>query len=174
MSRLLQQVRDIDKVHNDFLDRVRHLSHEQFNKKPGADQWSLGQALYHIWFASHFTHGFMDKRLKENKVVQPTSLKTAFRTLILQIALAAPIKFKAPKAVQAVPDEITFADLENSFKKTHANLERLAGGFPKELENKEIFKHPRIGYINASQTFTFLKSHAMHHQPQIENLLRSV
>jgi uncharacterized damage-inducible protein DinB len=173
-QQLLNQVKEINQLHRSYLDKSRNLSQEQFNKKPGPDQWSIAQTLYHIWFASDFTHKFMEKRIQEKKVTTRTTLKTAYRNVLLHLFLALPIKFKAPKAVSVIPDEITFDELENSFKQIHANFESFLQRFPAELEDKEIFKHPRIGYINAGQTFSFIKAHALHHKPQIENLLKTV
>ena len=171
-QQLRNQLREISELHDSYLSKVRGLSHEQFNKKPTSDQWSLGQVMYHLWNASNFTQTFMEKRIAEKKVTQPSGLKSSIKSIILQIALASPIKYKAPKSVQTVPDEVSFADLESSFKKTAENFDRMMQNFPKELEGKEIFKHPRTGYINASQTFSFIKAHALHHKPQLENLLR--
>jgi hypothetical protein len=116
----------------------------------------------------------MEKRIQENKVTQKTGIKNAYRTFLLQVFLALPIKFKAPRTVAEIPAESSFGDLEQSFKQTAANYKKMVENLPAALEGKEIFKHPRIGYINASQTFTFLKAHALHHKPQIENLLKSV
>jgi uncharacterized damage-inducible protein DinB len=169
---LIKQIKEIDRVHDNYLSQARHLSHEQFNRKPAADQWSLAQVLYHLWNASNFTQSFMEKRIAEKKVTQAAGLKSAVKSIILQIALAAPVKFKAPRAVSEIPAEMSFAELENNFKKTAENFERMMQQFPKEYEDKEIFKHPRTGYINAAQTFRFLKAHALHHQPQIEALVR--
>ena len=171
---LLNQVREINEVHTSYLNIAKLLSHEQFNKKPAPDQWSMAQVLYHLWNAYNFSQTFMERRIQEKKVTQTTGLKTLLKYILLQVSLALPIKFKAPRSAADFPAIIQFDVLEQSFAKSAQNFEKMLENFPPALEDKEIFKHPRVGYLNASQTFSFIKAHAQHHGTQISQLLKTI
>jgi uncharacterized damage-inducible protein DinB len=173
-QQLLNQAREINEIHTSYMNKAKPLSYEQFNKKPAPDQWSIAQVLHHLWNAYNFSQTFMEKRIQEKKVTQTTGLKTLYKYILLQVALALPIKYKAPRAIADLPAEVSFDVLEQSFKQTALNYEKMLDNLPAALEDKEIFKHPRVGYLNASQTFSFIKAHALHHKAQIENLLKNV
>lgn len=162
----------LEAVHREYLALTRDLGPEQLNRKPAPDQWSAGQVLYHLLNVLQATHSFMSKRIAEKKVNNPAGMKNQLRSILLRVALASPLKFKAPRAAGEIPAQVDYAATAAGIEKSIGELRQLLESLPREYEDKELFKHPRAGYINAAQTLDFLVDHARHHRAQLESLVR--
>lgn len=153
-----------------WLDRAEKYPDELIHRKPSETEWSLQQVLLHIIQIQDVASTVLQKQLANSKELRPTQLKTWYRYALLKLALKSSKKFKAPKVVANVSNEKSLSELRQLWEKSYRNISQIVNNFPKELENKLIFRHPVIGWINIGQTTGFMLDHLKHHQKQIESL----
>lgn len=170
-EQLASKYAEVEKIKNKFLSKVVHLSQEQLNKVPENGGWSAAQVLYHCAYAESGTLLVIHKNLDENKVNSKSDIGSVFRNILLVISLKLPLKFKAPKAVSKVPEEISFEEIKIYFENNSLKFKKLLFDLPEALEDKFIFKHPRAGMFNIIQTINFTREHYLHHEKQLEDLL---
>jgi len=172
---LVQKLDEIEKMYNDYLDQARNLSEEQFNYKPNQESWSIAQVLHHIWFATDGTYLYINKKLSQNIEFKPSGFVHSIRSFGLNTVLHSSLKLKAPEYIKNnVIKHGTYEQISTLSEKTFQNFRLLLQTFPENLEGKEIFKHPIVGWVNISQALGFLKGHTVHHKMQIEALLKQV
>lgn len=87
------------------------------------------------------------------------------------VFLKLPLKFKAPKIVSSVPENISLDSLKSDYDKNTVSFKQLLQNFPNELMGKLIFKHPIVGLLTIEQTVGFLAEHYLHHERQMDKLL---
>lgn len=171
---LNSRLQSIEQLHLDYLKQLEGLNSEQLNRQPVPGQWSAGQVMHHLLGVLNQTRAFMEKRIGEKKVSTPAGLKNSMRSFLLQVALALPIKYKAPRAAGPVPDTVQPNELRSGMTESLKLFRQLIESIPDEYAGKEIFKHPRIGYITPEQTLSFIEAHALHHKPQLDALLKGI
>jgi len=169
---LTEKYEEIAKVKESFLKKISKLSHEELNKIPADGGWSAGQVLYHVAFAESGTILVIRKNLAENKVKLSSDLMSVVRNVLLVLTLKSPLKFKAPKVVSKVPETTTYEELKSYFDKNTAEFRQILEKLPSELEDKFIFKHPFGGLFNIAQTLNFTREHYLHHERQLNALLK--
>ena len=147
----------------------------------GMQHWnSNGKwAIFHL-FSDYFPTIFRlvsDRIKRENKKISQPELipvagfKSTLRYLLIKFVLNSPIKVKAPKGVDNVPEVTTIEQIKQGVNKNLQALEEFINRYPVELNQKAIFKHPLAGRINLYQTIQFLNDHLMHHDRQIRQII---
>ena len=86
--------------------------------------------------------------------------------------MRSPLKIKAPAVASKVPDSITIDEIKEYFAMNSENYRQLLNDLPMELEDKQIFKHPLAGLFNIEQTIHFVREHYLHHEKQVNALLK--
>lgn len=170
-AQLTEKYSDIEAVKSKFLKKVAGLSNEQLNRIPADGGWSAGQTLFHCAFAESGTIIVINKNLAENSVQTKSDFGSVFRNILLVIFLKLPLKFKAPKQVSKVPENITLDEVKKYFDKNTADFKKVLQDLPVELEDKFIFKHPRSGLFSITQTLNFVREHYLHHERQLDALI---
>lgn len=163
---------DIEGIKNQFLKKVEKVSYEKFNQKPDDDSWSLAQVFYHIYFVEFGTITTINKNLKADKVKLKAGFSNSIRSLLLNMILKSPFKFKAPQVVSEVPAKISLQEIKEMFDKNTLAFKTILVDLPVELEHKLIFKHPFAGLFTINETLHFVKEHYLHHEMQLDRLLR--
>ena len=143
---------------------------ELFHFQPEGNEWSLQQVLLHMAQIQDFVGVVLKKQLTKQDELRNTKLKNWYRYIMLKLALASSKKFKAPKIVSIIENDISLGQIKENWNQSYTNFVQFMKSFPKDLENKLIYKHPVIGWININQTLGFMLSHMKHHQKQIESL----
>lgn len=170
-AKLTEKYDDIEVLKRKFLKKVTGLSNEQLNKIPTNGGWSAGQTLYHCAFAESGTILVINNNIATNNTNKKSDLGSVFRNILLVIFLKLPLKFKAPKQVSKVPEQISLKELQTYYDKNTADFKKILNDLPEELEDKFIFKHPRSGLFNIDQTLNFVREHYLHHERQLDALL---
>jgi hypothetical protein len=166
------QFKRLEKLKNEFAQKVKGLSLERINKKPDGNKWSIGQVYYHLFLVEEGTYKYLTEKTKEINNISDSGLKSWYRTALLKIFLWLPVKFKAPRTVSdSIPEFIDFDRLMGDWNMLREKLSLLLHAQEERHLRRKIFKHPRIGYINFYQTLEFIESHHRHHIKQINDLL---
>jgi hypothetical protein len=96
------------------------------------------------------------------------SLSAGIKQRLLNLAIALPIKYKAPKVAQLKAGEVVsyteavqrWQTLRNEMKATYEMLDD-------SMVDHELFKHPAAGKISALQGVKFMRQHVLRHVDQI-------
>ena len=92
------------------------------------------------------------------------------RSMALGLALKSPFKFKAPPMLTNMPEKYDIKELKAKWDTIRKNFSVTLENFPGELLNKAVFEHPKVGWLNISQTLDFLQDHFDHHKKQVLKL----
>jgi uncharacterized damage-inducible protein DinB len=152
--------------------RMQGLDDEQLNHPPQPQKWSVVQVLYHLIQSDKLVIAYIKKKIVSEQKLAKTGFRTWFRTVLLQIALRGPFKFKAPPMVAEVPDFMTLAEIQSAWRQSNQNFHALLASFPPHLMGKEIFRHPYAGRLNLYQTLDFMADHFSHHLKQVNPILK--
>ncbi len=151
--------------------RLQGLDDEQLNRQPQLNKWSVIQVLFHLIQSDRLVTAYVLKKMRAEGELAKTGFRTWFRTVLLQVALRGPFKFKAPPMVAQVPDFETLAVIKSAWSQANQDLYNLLASFPPHLVGREIFRHPYAGRLNLHQTLDFMADHFAHHLKQVDRLL---
>lgn len=91
-DRLEKQRQEIQALYKEFSD-------EQLRFKPETDSWSMLQVLRHLVTAEIQSVKLIKRKMSRADELPNVNMQARGRALLLKIALALPLKFKAPKIV---------------------------------------------------------------------------
>lgn len=172
LKRRFDKLEDQKKV---LVDKVQNLDNEQINSKANGDGWTLGQVYYHLYLVEDGTFKYMAEKVKEINIIDNAGLKSSWRSLVLKVSLALPIKYRAPKRVSdSIPDQVDIHKVINDWTQNREKFKLLLNAQEDKYLSKKVFNHPRVGYINFFQTIEFIEAHHQHHFRQINNLLSNI
>lgn len=138
--------------------------------QPGA--WSAAQVVLHLAMAEEGLMSYIDKKLSTGGHGSPGA-SAPFRLAFLNLALALPIKFKAPAVVATIP-EVSFAEARDRWQKVRERMENTFATIPEPYIGHGLIKHPSAGKFDLVQGLGFVHWHVKHHQPQFSRILVSV
>lgn len=162
-----------DELETGLNEVIAHLSNcpEELRIRKKGDEWNANQILYHLYISEKGTTAYLNKKILATDV-KKSGLKELIASRLLQKALRnTQKKYRAPKMVSNMPDELNFDELTKDYRKVRKDLSSILDKFDEKMASKAYFKHPRAGRLNIHQTMGFLKSHFDRHQEQI--LIRS-
>lgn len=145
---------------------------ELLNRQPQPDQWSIIQVLSHLIQSDKLVTAYILKKMRSEGEFPKSGFRTWLRTVILQLALRGPFRFKAPPMVAKVPEYETLAVIESKWRQTYREFHEMLASFPPHLMGREIFRHPYAGRLNLHQTIDFMAEHFSHHKKQVERILQ--
>jgi uncharacterized damage-inducible protein DinB len=138
------------------------------NRRPAPGRWSALQVLHHVVASETATLAYIRKKMQGGTALPPVGLASRLRRLVLHAALVLPLRFQAPAATAAVPDEIDAAELRARWEDVRRGWRDLLDGFPPALEHRLVFRHPFVGLMGLADTLAFLHAHLEHHLRQVE------
>ncbi|MEK6782782.1 MAG: DinB family protein [Bacteroidota bacterium] len=157
---------------NELISTIKSLSVEKFNYAP-VGKWSINQILAHLITAERLSVMYIQKKILGIKEAKDTGLWEDIKFEILKVSQRLPLKFKAPKmVVERTPVYTNTNELLADWDKTGAELEALLEKFDDTQTKKRIYKHFLAGRLNIQHALMFLSEHIIHHQPQINRLLK--
>ncbi len=141
------------------------------NQAPQPGKWSIVQILHHLMEVEIGTLMYIKKKTQSPENLEKSGFTEWWKSGILNFYLKAPIKWKAPKSVDTVPDTDSFENTTARFKKTRASWNEFLSSMPEDWAGKKIFRHPTTGRMNLFQTLRFIDLHAKRHYKQIRKIL---
>ena len=153
-------------------EKLEKFSDEKLNTQPQQGKWSVLQVLAHIFKSERIATVLISKQLTAEKPLHQSKLSSVLKYALLRLTFFLGIKIKAPDAV-ANPEPIQDRKkLMKDFEKVRAQLRVLIDKFPDSRIEEKVYKHPRLGPLNLSETLRFLYHHQLHHLQQIEKILK--
>lgn len=169
-SKLLDK---LEAQRSELLQLFEHMSEEEFTALPEDGGWSVSQVINHIIISEYGTTRYIQKKLKGLSDLPETGIKNQINSKGLKLALKSSKKFRAPEALPDPENKSKEATLK-TWEEVRQNLQETFSNMPQDAMDKEIFKHPVVGYFNPEQTLHFLNDHIHHHGPQIHRILKSI
>jgi hypothetical protein len=161
-----------EKIRIELGNKMSKFSDAQLNQKPLAGGWSAMQTAYHLITAETFSLGYLQKKIQAKDKVKSAGIMHSLRSALLRLFLSLPIKFKAPKIVEQVPDFKAFTEMKEDWDKTRKGMSDLLETLTDEDVKRELFKHPLAGRMNILQMMDFFNDHLTRHIKQIEKCLK--
>lgn len=159
-------IADYDKL----LQTVNALPAEIIYQPMQENKWSVVQTLQHLNFAFVSSINYLKKKL-QGDTFEYNPIAGWVRSYLLNSQLRTTKKFKAPKGLPEPIEITTIETVINEWNTIQSELKQILEELPENLVNKNIFRHPRVGLINASQMITFFSAHLYHHEQQIQQYL---
>ena len=153
----------------DLLNQLAPLGDELLNKKPADGGWSAMQTLHHLILVEENSLAYLHKKLSFHPILEKAGIMSALRSLLLQVSLRSPFKFKAPKAAAAdcIPDSALFGETWVRWEKIRHEWTTFLDSMPEELTEKAVFNHPLAGRLSWIQTLDFIRAHFERHRGQV-------
>jgi len=168
-----KKLKQLDVALHEVFEMLDAADTSSLSFKPSAEKWSAVQILSHLQQAEQGSLSYLHKKVPEIDNQFATGFKQRYRSFLLKFFLATPLKFKAPAAFAAIPEDLDYEEVKKAYLGTRQGIREIMGRINEEHLNRAVMKHPRIGSINALQTLEFFASHFDHHRKQIEARLRA-
>ncbi len=172
VEKLRKKFERLEQQRSRLFEALSHISHDSLNLKPSPDKWSIAQILSHLINAETNSQLYIDKKITYVDTTQSAGIKGWLRMMMMRIAFRLPVKYKAPAFVSVVPETATMAELDTKWSnvriKMKATLERITPA----MMDKELFKQPFAGKMNASHALDFMQSHYSLHEKQVKKLMQ--
>jgi hypothetical protein len=145
--------------------------HAELDRPPGPGRWSALQVLHHVVEAEAGTLAYVRKKMQAGPALPRGAVSSRLRRAILEVALALPLRFRAPAVAATVPDTVDPAALRSRWEQVRRDWRDLVETFPRELEARLVFRHPVAGRLTLADTLAVLQAHLGHHVPQVRRAL---
>jgi hypothetical protein len=163
-----RKFKSIEEQRKNLLNEIAKLSHVQQNFKPAPDAWSILQVVNHLVHAETGIIKYMLKKIQGISTVEKAGIQAKLRLILLKIFLKSPLKFKAPKFLNVVHEEVYIYDnLNKQWGDVRAEFGKILDQLNPADAEKLLFKHPISGRFNIYQTMSFMREHIDHHIKQI-------
>lgn len=169
-SRLERQFEKMETVRESIFEMLKFYSPEQLAFKPAPEKWSVIQVLQHLLITEEGTYRYLTRK-NQAESLPDAGWGASGRSLLLNLALKSPLRFKAPENLAQPEGDSSFDVLMRDWQKVREALRGFARALPPERLKAAIFRHPYAGYFNLSQTFKFIDKHVRHHRRQIRGIL---
>ncbi|MBL7817033.1 MAG: DinB family protein [Saprospiraceae bacterium] len=163
----------LEKQLNDLFQRVEMLSDEQQNFKPDPQSWSILQVFRHMMQSEGQIDKYLRKKILGTASTQKASFKAKFRSLLLNLAMRLPVKYKVPDAIKVDFDaHYDFNTLTSDWQSLRKEFKAFLDTIDETTAQKEIFRHPVVGRMSLLQGLSFMQEHLDRHTKQVERIMQ--
>ena len=160
----------LEQVIGAYRTKLGTLPEAQFATTPPIGGWSASEVYSHIFDASLLSLKALEECLEGRGANRPTPFVT--KVILFFGAFPPGVRFKTPKVLEGrvkVITKVAAAEMIAQFEQQLAvNRLKVAQANP-EVKTK----HPRLGYLNASQWLRFIGIHLKHHLKQLKRVEKS-
>jgi len=170
-DRLLKAFDAMEAERHALIKRLDGIPAEKLIQKPTPEAWSVVEVIAHLVKAETGTLNYLRKKLEVGGH-RKADTWSGLRKALLNIALALPIKFKAPKVAQLDKGtDLSYAEAVLQWDQVRAALRKEYTKIEPKLIGHDLFKHPFAGKLNLEQSTSFMHSHMSRHIGQIDRTL---
>lgn len=172
MKQKVEKIFDrLEAQRSDIIQTVNNLSEEQRKHRPGSNKWNVLQIVRHLVTAEKQSLIYIQRKIGRADDVEKTGFSSAFRHLLLKVALTLPLKFKAPKIAEVDEDYPDFDVMKTEWDSIREEMKSLIENSSDKTLAKALYRHPRAGMLNIKQALEFIEIHIAHHQKQIDRTI---
>jgi uncharacterized damage-inducible protein DinB len=176
MNAFLQITYDqLERQRGQVMNQLRPVSADAYQHSPAPGNWSISQVMTHIITAERMSLGYMKKKAQGIDQLPDSGTAESLRLLLLIATQRLPLKFKAPRTVvENTPQAWTFEEMTAQWEAVRQELAAFLEGIDDRHVRRQLYKHPIAGRLNVRQAMVFFSEHIIHHQPQLNRLLKAV
>lgn len=171
-TKLLLQFNALEASRKKLLKELDSLERKTLDFKPAPDKWSITQVLYHLNFSETRSMAYVSKKMQGGSNIKKTGLIADIRLSLLSLLLQSGYKWKAPAILGDVPENLNYEDVIQQWDESRNQLKTFLENLSENLLNREIYRHPRAGRLNAGHMMQFFQDHFDHHLKQVKRLKR--
>jgi hypothetical protein len=150
-----------------YLDFLRHIDEEQFQRSPSEGVWSYSEVYSHIISSDTGSLIAIERCMNDTK--SSTGRMQWQAWLILFFGVFPPGKIKAPVQVAAMVKKIRVEEARDGIIKLKERIPEILDLVRKSLPGQKV-RHPRLGLLNARQWLRFIDIHTLHHLKQLQRI----
>lgn len=171
LPQLQQKLNELTAQKAVFLQIINNATPAQRLQKPNEQAWNMLQVGHHVLLAEGGATKFMLTR-QPIKISLGQQIKSRLNSIMLNIFLKSPLKFKAPKVVSTIVAEqqLPLEQLTTQWAEASEQLTQYLANFNTAHLKHSVFKHPLVGPLTITQTLDFMIEHIQHHIPQLQRL----
>ncbi len=171
-NQLEKKFHKLEELKNEIVAVLTNTSKELINRNPADGKWSPLQILYHIIRAEQAATIALKRSIKEYQLKEDMGFFSAFKTFQLRLYFSLPLKFKAPKGVDNIPDSPDFDELIKKWESLRNDMKEFFQSIPPDAMNKNLFSTWYSNKMNIQHVTEFLILHSERHYRQIKKLIR--
>ena len=173
-DRLLKAFDAMEAERHALIKRLDVIPTDMLIKKPSPEAWSVVEVIAHLVKAETGTLNYLRKKLEVGGH-QKADMMSGMRKVLLNVAIALPIKFKAPKVAQLDKGtDLSYAEAILQWDNVRAALRKEYATIDPKLIGHDLFKHPFAGKLNLEQSTSFMHGHMTRHIGQIDRTLAAI
>jgi hypothetical protein len=133
----------------------------------------VNQILAHLTIAERLSVLYLRKKMLGMDEAKNSGAWEELKWLALLASQRLPLKFKAPKSVvNHTPSYSNLHELSSDWHGVRNELKGILEKFTEADLKKKIYRHIYAGRLNIIHALMFFREHILHHQPQIDRLLK--
>lgn len=172
-TKLLLAFNKLEASRQALLKKVEACDENIRNYKPAPEKWSVTQICYHLHLSEIQSIRYVKKKMLGGVALKKTGIAADVRYSVLKLTLLSNYKFKAPKILGDVPENLHYQEVITNWNETRRQLQSLVETIPDDLIDREVYRHPRAGRLNLTQMVTFFQDHFDHHASQVKRLIKA-
>jgi uncharacterized damage-inducible protein DinB len=171
----MEQVEQAWKLMEEDSDRIFRMletyTPQAINQQPAPGKWSALQVLFHLNSSESLSLAYMQKKSLGGNRIPRANVSSAVRSMALNTALKY-FKWKKPQLLPDPPPELNLEEVRQSWKATRKQLYEFLRNLPPDMLQRQIYRHPAAGRMNAIQALSFMHEHFKHHEKQLLSALK--
>jgi len=158
----------------DLLRSLAPLDEATLNRKPDAATWSLLQVVAHLTKSEAGTLRYVKKKTQDPRALPRAGVIASMRAWALVVGFYSPMKFKAPEGIADVPETSDLPTASLAWAEVREDWRTFVDGFPPELSDRMIFRHPFVGLLGPNETMFFMSEHLKNHARQAARIRKAL
>lgn len=133
----------------------------------------MQQVHQHLHLAESQTLAYLQRKAADPSGLPKADFKARLRVLSLELALASPLRFKAPAVANEdhFPHDESWEQTLQRITANHQAFHTFLDELDPRLARIQLFRHPVAGRMPVEGVFRFFRWHVCHHQRQIWRIL---
>lgn len=167
------QIHKSEAHRTEILQILHAINEDEFTAIPIDGGWSVSQVINHLIIAETGTLKYISKKSLGANKLKESGVRNQLNSAALKLALKSKKRFKAPR-ILSTPENTSKEKCLSDWDNCRELFYNFLANLDESVLNKELFKHPVTGYLNANQTIQFITDHADHHAKQINRIITSL
>jgi uncharacterized damage-inducible protein DinB len=157
---------------NELMSYIEKLTDQQWNARPAAFKWTVGETAEHIALSEGLLFSAMERALA-TPINPDWEVKTANKEAILDGLLAGRKgKANAPEPIQPLKRKMSRADIMTMLKDSRAKTLKFTEQTDLPLKAHTLdHPFPVFGTLNAYQWLLYIPAHNLRHNKQIAEIM---
>ena len=149
---------------------LNELPEELFTRTPAEGVWSYAEVYAHIFTSTLGCIKAIEACAKGTAIENDEPLPFSIRLVLFFKRLPPGKKYKVPERIEKDVRKISRQEAEELIRQCREQLETVYPMINSASTTQKI-KHPRLGLFNASQWYSFIHIHLVHHQRQLYRIM---